>query len=145
MKRITLLAIFSLIVSVGYSQMVQDSVKGSTVPRDIFGKLAGRWHMTKYASKLKTDSEKGSVTFQTDGTFISDGKYFGSKTGRYTTKESDSTLIIDTEGGSTEWKASIDGNTLRLTLDKLQPKQPAVMMTFEKAPDEPTSRKTVKP
>lgn len=99
--------------------------------QDLLGDLYGSWNMTKYQSKIKTQQANGKITFQSDGAFISEGVYFGTKKGLFSTDETRSVVIIDIDGVKSEWTASVKKGILRLrTVSGVR--QPKVYMTFAK-------------
>lgn len=101
------------------------------VPYDLIGRLHGTWIMTKYQSKIKTQQVNGKITFESDGGFVSEGVHFGSKKGLFSTDESRSVVIIETDEGKSEWTASVKKGVLRLRTPS-GIKQPKVYMMFKK-------------
>ncbi len=98
---------------------------------DLRAALYGKWQMTKYYSKKTTNLTKGSVEFKVDGTFISDGIYFGSENGLYRTDENRSVLIVETDTDITEWVASVKKGVLQLR-NSNGSRTPDVTMSFKK-------------
>jgi hypothetical protein len=105
MKRITFIcsAIFCLVAytAVSAQTLLLDSLKGT-------------WSMSEqYNNKSRIDP-KGTIEFREDGTFKSEGSYFGTAVGFYRTDESKSTVQIEINGVTSEWTASIRNHVLRM-------------------------------
>jgi hypothetical protein len=91
---------------------VQANLSAQTLLLD---SLHGKWTMhEQYNNKTRVET-KGSVEFLEDGTFKSDGSYFGNAAGLYTTDESKSTIQIVIQGNTSEWTASIRNEVLTMT------------------------------
>ncbi len=90
--------------------------------------VTGKWTITKYQSKIKTQARSGTLEFLPDGTFLSEGIYFGVQTGLFRTDETRSVVIIDTHGEISEWTASIKNEVLRLK--SIKGKGPRVYLTL---------------
>lgn len=99
--------------------------------QDLLGDLYGSWNMTKYQSRIKTQLATGKVTFELDGGFLSEGVYFGTVKGLFSTNETRSVVIIDIEGVKSEWTASVKKGVLRLRTPS-GTRQPKVFMMFKK-------------
>lgn len=99
--------------------------------QDLLGDLHGSWNMTKYQSRVKTQLATGKVTFESDGGFVSEGVYFGTEKGLFSTDETRSVVIIDIDGVKSEWTASVKKGVLRLRTPS-GTKQPKVYMMFQK-------------
>src|SRR5688572_5267108 len=77
--------------------------------------LHGTWSMQEqYNDKIRVEP-KGTIEFREDGTFVSNGSYFGSANGLYRTNETKSTIHIEINGVTSEWSASIRNHVLRMT------------------------------
>ncbi|MBL7856492.1 MAG: hypothetical protein JNM57_02295 [Cyclobacteriaceae bacterium] len=101
----------------------------------LHGQLHGTWSITKYQVKSKTEARSGTLIFQTDGTFMSEGILFGVKDGSYRTNENNSVLILDTSDQTSEWVASVKGNILRLH-SASKTKRSRVYITLTKASEQ---------
>jgi len=82
--------------------------------QSLIGDIAGKWSITKYQSKIKTQGKSGTLEFLSDGTFISEGIHFGPQKGLFRTDETRSIVIIETPVATSEWNASIKNDVLRL-------------------------------
>ncbi len=82
--------------------------------QNLISNIAGKWSITKYQSKIKTQGRSGTLEFLSDGTFLSEGIFFGTQTGLFRTDETRSVIIIEAENGITEWTASVKEDVLRL-------------------------------
>lgn len=104
MKKLSVLILIFLLVGTSFHVSAQNLLK----------ELYGTWNVTKYQSKIKTAVRSGAVEFQEDGSFKSQRIHFGTKAGLYRTDETRSLVIIDTDGVSTEWLASMKKGVLLL-------------------------------
>ena len=77
--------------------------------------LKGTWVLQEQYNNKQRVVPKGTLQFLEDGTFRSHGSYFGSAEGLYTTDESKSTILIEIDGRTTEWTASVQNHVLRMT------------------------------
>jgi hypothetical protein len=77
--------------------------------------LHGTWTMKEQYNNKARIEPKGSIEFLEDGTFKSNGSYFGSSEGLYRTDETRSTIHIEINGATSEWTASIRNHILRMT------------------------------
>src|SRR6188768_357107 len=75
--------------------------------QNLISEIAGKWSITKYQSKVKTEGKSGTLEFLSDGMFRSEGIYFGTQTGLFRTDETRSLVIIEAQNGITEWTASL--------------------------------------
>jgi hypothetical protein len=103
---IAALAIVMAMHNLGHAQNSQPYKQG---PKDLRGKIAGKW---KEGDAKSTD--KGVWEFQVDGTFVSSGGYWGTKKGLYRTDEGRSVVIIEIDEDMTEWAATFDHDALAL-------------------------------
>ena len=105
-------------------------------PDPLITKIIGKWKVVKYqASNSGASATTDTLVFESDGTFRSDSIYFKTRKGLYRTDENRKVLIMDINGTSTEWAASIDNGVLRL---KSLPdrKRPKVHVTLVNVPKE---------
>ncbi len=100
----------------------------SLTAQNLISDLAGKWSITKYQSKQKTEGKSGTLEFLTDGMFRSEGIYFGVQTGLFRTDETRSIVIIEAQNGITEWTASVKDDVLRLK--SIKGKGPRVYLTL---------------
>lgn len=77
-------------------------------------KLCGTWNITKYQSSTKMQGRSGTLIFQADGLFQSEGIPFGIKTGLFMIDETNSIVTIEIEKTKTAWTASEKNGVLRL-------------------------------
>lgn len=77
--------------------------------------LHGTWTMTEQYNNKSRVEVKGTIEFLEDGTFKSNGSYFGSAQGIYTTDETKSTIHIVIDSSTSEWSASIRNHVLKMT------------------------------
>lgn len=135
MKKQTLIILFFLLTGIGFQHVNA---------QDLLGNLYGKWNITKYQSKTKTQLRNGTLDFQSDGSFLSEGIYFGTKKGLYTTDETRSVVIIEIDEAKTEWVASFKKGMLRLHTAPGS-RQPKVYMTLARIePDVITDKKNLK-
>ena len=102
--------------------------------QNLISDITGKWSITKYQSKVKTEGKSGTLEFLPDGMFRSEGIYFGAQTGLFRTDETRSIVIIEAQNGITEWTASIKNNTLRLKSAK--GKGPKIYLTLVRMKDD---------
>ena len=88
--------------------------------QQLLNSILGKWNVKEYHNNRKSAANTGTVEFLQDGVFASKGTYFGTSKGLYRTDETRSVVLID-YGKTTEWKASLVNNVLRL--DKIVKKQ----------------------
>jgi hypothetical protein len=91
--------------------VVCKSVSAQTLLLD---SLKGTWSMSEHYNNKSRIDPKGTIKFLEDGTFKSDGSYFGTAVGFYRTDESKSTIQIEINGVTSEWTASIRNHVLRM-------------------------------
>src|SRR6478609_3942942 len=96
--------------------------------QNLITEIAGKWSITKYQSKVKTEGKSGTLEFLPDGMFRSEGIYFGTQTGLFRTDETRSLVIIEAQNGITEWTASVKDDVLRLK--SIKGKGPKVYLTL---------------
>lgn len=96
--------------------------------QNLIGDITGKWSITKYQSKVKTAGKSGTLEFQSDGMFRSEGIYFGVQTGLFRTDETRSVVIIEAQNGITEWTASLKDEVLRLK--SIKGKGPKIYLTL---------------
>ena len=96
--------------------------------QNLITEIAGKWSITKYQSKVKTEGKSGTLEFLSDGMFRSEGVYFGTQTGLFRTDETRSIVIIEAQNGITEWTASVKDDVLRLK--SIKGKGPKVYLTL---------------
>jgi hypothetical protein len=76
--------------------------------------LKGTWTLAEQYNNKQRMQPKGTIEFQEDGIFRSNGSYFGSAVGLYRTDETKSTIHIEIDGRTTEWTANINNHVLRM-------------------------------
>ncbi len=104
------------------------SMKGFTQPL-LLDSLKGTWILKEQYNNKDRVVPKGTIQFLEDGTFKSDGSYFGSTRGFYRTDETKSTIQIDIQGKTSEWSASVRNHILRMTKVKKK-KSPRVELVL---------------
>ncbi len=100
----------------------------------LIGDLTGKWNITKFQSTVKTEARSGTLEFLSDGTFLSEGIYFGAQTGLFRTDETRSIVIIEAENGITEWTTSVKDDVLRMK--SIKGKGPKIYITLMRAKTE---------
>lgn len=95
---------------------------------DLMKTIVGKWKVIKYQSKNGTFAKTDLLVFESDGTFKSDSVYFGAKTGFYRTDENRGVLILENDGRTTEWKATLKKGVLRMR-SAPGSKQPRIYIT----------------
>jgi len=91
--------------------------------------LKGTWTLKEQYNNSNRMTPKGTIEFLEDGTFRSDGSYFGSSVGFYRTDETTSTIQIEIQGKTTEWRASVRNHVLRMMKPKKK-KSPRVELVL---------------
>lgn len=86
----------------------------TTVAQDLSKDIKGRWVVKKFQKDKKPELQGGTLEFLGDGMLLSEGIFFGTGKGTFTTDQDGSTLVIQNETGTTEWLASIKNDVLRL-------------------------------
>ena len=111
--------------------------------QNLISDVTGKWSITKYQSKAKMQGRSGTLIFSPDGSFQSEGIYFGVQTGLFRTDETRQVLIIETPEGISEWTASVKNDVLRLR--SIKGKGPRTYLTLMrlKATDDITSIKAI--
>ena len=94
--------------------------------------IAGKWNVKEYHNNRKVSMDTGFIDFQQNGVFESRGTYFGTKKGLYRTDETRSMVLID-HGKTTEWKATLTNNVLKLERLVKNQKTPSVYIILIKA------------
>jgi len=109
MKKYIFIFIFTSIVGIEqvFAQQILDS-------------LIGKWNVKEYHNNRKTISNQGTIEFKQDGFFVSSNTYFGEANSLFRTDETRAVIYID-NGKTTEWRAILKKNTLRL--EQIVPKQ----------------------
>ena len=103
------------------------------VSNDLMGNLYGKWNVIKYQSRSEKKARSGTLVFDADGKFQSEGIHFGAVKGLFRTDENRSVLIIEqADGTTTEWYASVKNDVLRLR-NITDDKRSRVHMTLKKA------------
>ena len=118
MKKYLFILIFSCVASVTHTFAQQQQLLESVI---------GKWNVKEYHNSRKSVSNAGTVEFLQDGVFASKGTYFGTSKGLYRTDETRSVVLVD-YGKTTEWKASMVNNVLRLDKINKKEKTPSVYL-----------------
>lgn len=124
MKKYSFIFIFAFIASV------------TTTYAQLLDTLVGKWNVKEYRNNQTTVLDSGFIDFQQDGVFESRGTYFGTRKGLYRTDETRSVVLID-NGKTTEWKATMTNNVLKLDqIIKKQRKPKIYMILIKEGKDE---------
>jgi hypothetical protein len=97
--------------------------------RLLIDSLKGTWTMSEQYKNKERTTPKGTVEFLEDGTFRSNGSYFGTSTGLYRTNETKSTIQIEIAGKTSEWNATVKNHVLRLVRPRYK-KSPRVELVL---------------
>src|SRR5436190_13391828 len=97
--------------------------------RLLLDSLKGTWLLKEQYNDKNRMVPKGTIEFLEDGTFKSNGSYFGSASGLYRTDETKATVQIEIQGKTTEWTASVRNHILRMTKEKRK-KSPRVQLVL---------------
>jgi len=103
--------------------------------QDLRGTVQGKWKVTQYQSQSGTQSLIDTLEFKSDGSFLSDSIYFQTKKGLFRTDENRSVLILEVNGESIEWIASIKKGILMMRSTPASKQQPAIYITSIRVDD----------
>jgi hypothetical protein len=91
--------------------------------------LKGTWSMSEQYNNKRRINPKGTIEFLEDGTFRSNGSYFGTAVGLYRTDETKSTIHIEINGVTSEWTAVVRNHELRMVKPRKK-KKPRVELVL---------------
>jgi hypothetical protein len=123
MKKKSFIVLFVVMTGVLHTGFAQSSL--------LLESIKGKWNVKEYHNNRKTAINTGYIDFQQDGVFESKGTYFGDRRGLYRTDESRSVVLID-NGRTTEWRASLVNNVLRLEQHIKRQRKPSVYLILIK-------------
>jgi hypothetical protein len=126
MKKYTFILVVAFIIGVNIPIRAQQ----------LLDNLMGKWNVKEYHNNQNVAMSTGFIDFQQDGVFESRGTYFGNRKGLYRTDETRSLVLFD-HGKTTEWKATLTNNVLRLDrIIKKQKKSTVYILLVKEGKDE---------